>query len=198
MGLYREESTMSSPPVECIPEQRLDPGRAVLAMRQGRTLTVQATSEQAVVTISSATGATELSFEIRLDATGPVVSVKGSSIEVEAARRVGIRCDEFLVEAREKVELVSGGTFVQRSAEAARIEAKSLAIDAKLGGIRVSANDDVQLLGESILLNCDRPSAIPSWVTDGLPPSLDVVPRLLPAETVSGDASLVDEINLKP
>jgi hypothetical protein len=189
---------MSSAQVEGIPEQRLDPGKAVLAMRQGRTLTVQATSEQAVVTIASATGATELSFEIRLDATGPVVSVKGSSIEVEAARRVGIRCDEFLVEAREKVELVSGGTFVQRSAEATRIDAKSLAIDAKLGGIRVSANDDVQLLGESILLNCDRPSAVPSWVADGLPPSPDAVPRLLPAETVSGDASLVDEIDLKP
>lgn len=166
--------------------------RTEIGMTDGRSLIVQGNENQAVVTIVGASGAKELSLEIRIEVSGPVLSVKGVSIEVEAARRVGIRCDEFVVQAQERIELSSGGTLLQRSSDATQIDAKSVSVDARMGGFRVNASDDVQMLGELILLNCERAPLIPAWATE---PEAPVAPLVV--EGISGDASLAEEMSRK-
>lgn len=40
-----------------------------------------------------------------------------------------------------------------------------MALEARVGSVVARANDDVQLLGENVLLNCDRTAPVPDWVT---------------------------------
>jgi hypothetical protein len=92
---------------------------------------------------------------------------------------VTVRCKSFVVPASENVDLRAGADLV---AEAATME-----LFAREGGLRARANDDVQLLGERILLNCDRQPTMPEWVQLPLPESLPLGP-------VSGDPALIAHI----
>ena len=125
-----------------------------------------------------------LAVEIELTSRGPVIRASAVAIELDATTDVIARCNRFTVDARERITL-DAPEIVQRAGGKARIEADTVDIDARTGDVYVHANDDVQLLGERILLNCDREVAIPSWV-----PSAPEV--TLPAAPTSGDADLCE------
>jgi len=57
--------------------------------------------------LESAGGAMEV--RIRVTAEGPVLSLRGVRLEIEAADSVALKCREFSVEARDGVSVVSGG-----------------------------------------------------------------------------------------
>jgi len=130
-----------------------------------------------------------LELEIRFEPSGPVVRVKAAELEITASRRIVARCDEFAVEARESIRLESAGTISQRAAGEAAIAAGNLAVDTSPGAIRLHANDDVQLLGELILLNCDRTPPMPAWI----PPGRGQIAALPPA-LATGDAEVLAEM----
>jgi hypothetical protein len=126
-------------------------------------------------------GPDDRTLEIRIDlgADGPIVRVRAAALEVESTGDLVARCDRFRVEARKSVEIVSAG--------AVRAEGRTVDVQATHGGARIKANDDVQLLGENVLLNCDRSAPVPAWaVRAQLPPSPSV-----PVEHASGDAELL-------
>jgi len=128
--------------------------------------------------------ATDQSMEIVISLTsdGPVLRARAASFEIEAQKDLVVRCERFRVEARESVEMVSGGTL---QAEGRRVE-----IEATHGSARVLANDDVQLLGENVLLNCEHPQpSMPGWALPPLAPA-----PTLAVEQVSGDAELVEHL----
>jgi hypothetical protein len=128
--------------------------------------------------------ATDRSMEIVISLTsdGPVLRARAASFEIEAQKDLVVRCERFRVEARESVEMVSGGTL--------QAQGRRIAVEATHGSARVVANDDVQLLGENVLLNCEHPQpSMPGWA---LPP-IAPVPTLA-VENASGDTELVEHL----
>jgi hypothetical protein len=133
-------------------------------------------------------GADERTMEIviSLGEDGPVLRARAAALEIETDGDLTARCERFRVEARQSVELISGGTL---AAQGHRVE-----IEATHGTARVRANDDVQLLGENVLLNCDpAPPPIPSWA---LPTPIVPAPTVA-VEEASGDAALVEALTIK-
>jgi hypothetical protein len=108
---------------------------------------------------------------------------RAASLEVESDDELVARCRTFRVEARDDIQLSAGGTL---QAAGRRVD-----VEATHGSARVRANDDVQLLGENVLLNCEGPNPeVPSWVAASPTPPTPSVP----AATASGDADLLSTI----
>jgi len=119
-------------------------------------------------------------------------SVVAPVLDLEGMHEVVASCDTFKVDARERIELRSGGELVHHAAGTARLEGGRVELHASPGAIRLNANDEVQLLGEMILLNCDHPSMatpMPSWAAGPR-----VVRPEIPPEATSGDASVIAEL----
>jgi hypothetical protein len=122
----------------------------------------------------------DLELEIVLGAAGPLVRVRANAVELDAEESVAVQCRNFSVRASESMSLSAAGAL--------SIDAAAVHVDAHRGGAVIRANDDVQLLGEQILLNCERPPALPPWVQEG------EAPRLLPLSDASGDQELVQRL----
>lgn len=134
----------------------------------------------------------QLQIEIRFEASGPVVRVCAPVLQLEGLQQVAASCDTFKVEARERIELHSGGEIIQHAAGTARLEGRRVELEASPGAIRLKANDEVQLKGEMILLNCDHPSLstpLPKWAAGA-----GVVRAESPPEATSGDPGVIAEL----
>jgi hypothetical protein len=104
------------------------------ALPSGRTLVLRIGSAGEDIEIRSAEGALDL--RITLTDAGPVVSLRGARVEVDAAD-VAIRCHDFDVQASGDVRL--------RSEREVRFEAEDL---------RAETTRDIHLNGAFIRLNC--------------------------------------------
>lgn len=134
----------------------------------------------------------QLQIEIRFEPSGPVVRVAAPELQLEGVQQVVASCDTFKVDARERIELRSGGEIVQQAAGTSRVEARRIEMDASPGAIRLKANDEVQLKGELILLNCDHPSMakpLPEWAAGAA-----LIRSAAPAAATSGDPSVIAEL----
>jgi len=132
----------------------------------------------AVLRVAHEAGGGTLEIEVSLTAAGPVVRARAAALEIESEGDLVARCDRFRVEARSAVDIVSAGAM--------RATGRHVDLQATHGSARVRANDDVQLLGEQVLLNCDRQPVLPRWVT---PPSVPA--PTLAATCASGDRALI-------
>jgi hypothetical protein len=121
---------------------------------------------------------------ITITAEGPVIHASAVALEIESATDISARCERFSVDARESVSL-RAPRITQDASEMLHATGGAVAIDATAGDVRVHANDDVQLLGEQVLLNCDRDEEPPAWIPR--PPT--PVP-MLPRANTAGDAGL--------
>ena len=124
---------------------------------------------------------------IRITSEGPVLRARGRTLELEATHEIHASCEHFSVDATKGIDLRSSGDLNQIAQRNMRLEGAEVAVRATRGDVRVKANDDVQLKGEGILLNCDRPEPVPVWtgVKD------ETENRGLPTKMISGDPSLV-------
>jgi len=138
----------------------------------------------AVLRVSRPSGGAPLELEIHLTDAGPVVRARASAIEIESDGDLVARCDRFRVEARKAIDLISSGAL--------RAEGREIALRATHGSAVVDASDDVQLLGEQVLLNCDRPAPLPAWVTVAPAPEHTVA-----RQDEGGDAELFVSIGPK-
>jgi len=132
---------------------------------------------QATVTVRHPSGRSEIEVEIVLGADGPRIRTRAASVAIETSGPIAATCETFRVEARDGIELVSGG--------AARVEGREVDVAARAGDVRVQASDDVKLAGEMVLLNCDRPEPEPTWAGSMVAP----VPSV-PVEAISGSVEL--------
>ena len=130
-----------------------------------------------------------LTLEIAITASGPVIRASAAALEIDAATDIIARCERFAVEARESV-ILRGGEIIQEAAGTLRASGGALELNADTGDVRVHANDDVKLLGERVLLNCDREEPLPSWLPRAAEPE-----ATLRREDVSGNASLFDDLD---
>lgn len=111
-------------------------------------------------TIRSATGEVEL--QICMTDKGPLLRFRAADVEIEATRDVKVHCEEFHVKAEKDIIQESGGDLRQRIGGQADVKVRgrmTLAgrearLLAKRGNVQIEANDDVEVLGERIKLNC--------------------------------------------
>lgn len=163
---------------------------ATLPLAGAAQVSLWADGGAAVVRVE-AEGRQPLELSIEMGATGPVLKLRTQAIELRADD-VAIGCRNFSVRADERMTLTSGGDLINTAAGTHGITAARMALEATAGSVVVRANDDVQLLGEQLLLNCERQPSLPSWLprvaaTSPLAPTL-------PLSAVSGDASLLDDL----
>ena len=101
---------------------------------------------------------------VRITDEGPVLSFSGATLELEA-RRLDVSCDDLRLRVGGAAVVDVGGDLDARVAGRAsheiqgdlRTAARSMALEARTGGMTLDANDDVALKGERVLLNSDDP-----------------------------------------
>jgi len=108
----------------------------VIPLASGTTVSVRSDPQGESIVVRAAGGKLELS--IRMTDAGPVLSLKGVRLELEAADSVAVNCREFAVNAREAVRLESAGDVQVRS-------------DAE---IRLRSAGDTYVDADYVKLNC--------------------------------------------
>jgi hypothetical protein len=133
-----------------------------LVLRSGRQVEVSETVDGDALVVRAPGG--EVLVTIRLTEDGPVVSLSAPKIEIASASELALRCDRLRVEAADasfdvRGDLVErvGGSVDRRAQGTSTQTAHSMALEAQTGGIRVAANDDVDVQGERVRLNCEEP-----------------------------------------
>lgn len=88
-------------------------------------------------------------LSVRVTDEGPVLSFSGAALELAATRTLDLSCADLRLRATGDAAIEIGGELVTT--------ARSMALEARTGGIVVKANDDLDLKGERVLLNSDDP-----------------------------------------
>ena len=159
-----------------------EPRLQTVRLSGGHSVEIASTEDRALLRVGCDGDGKAIEVEIAWSAAGPVARLRAARVDLETTAELSLRCARFDVEATGNINLRAGGDLTT-SAETVGVEARS-------GRIVARANDDVQLLGEQILLNCDRAPAIPEWVTQV--PGLAV--EELALADVSGDEELIRTI----
>lgn len=131
----------------------------------------------------------QLRLSITITADGPVLRFEGPSLTVESTGDLAVGARRIAIHGREEVAITSGGNASISIAGELHSEANAQSLTARLGSVKVKANDDVQLLGEEVLLNCERETPLPGWIP--LSPKTEV---MLPRADVDGDPSLLEAV----
>ncbi len=116
-----------------------------LVLASGRRVEVKPAEDGDWLTIRGRDGACVLT--VLLTDAGPVLRFEAAALQVAATRAVEISCEDFRVSARNELHLVG----------------REVDLTARLGGVRVRADDDVAIDGERVLLNSnDLPTQL-TW-----------------------------------
>lgn len=122
-----------------------DPDVQSLALASGRQIEVSTAKDGDFLTVRSQEGSCVLT--VLITDAGPVLRFEAASLQVAASKSVEIACEDFRVAARNELAL----------------EGREVDVRARLGGVRVRADDDVAIDGERVLLNSsDGPQQL-SW-----------------------------------
>jgi hypothetical protein len=156
-------------------EKQLVVSESHVELGEQHVVQLSATRGSATLTVRGPEGRPGLELEIALGPEGPVVRLKTAALQIQTTQDVDVSCRAFRVDASEGIDL----------------RARAVAVEARVGSVVARANDDVQLLGENVLLNCDRTAEIPDWVTA---PSTVALRELLQVEESSGDAQLISAV----
>ena len=91
---------------------------------------------------------------VQMTEKGPILSFAGAEIEL-AADKLSLRAEQLSIEATD-LSIASRNDL--------RVSAgRDLELAAPAGGIALEANDDVDVRGERVRLNCDEPPMPHSW-----------------------------------
>jgi hypothetical protein len=114
-------------------------------------LTVERRSEGSIIRLLDGAGGEPL--RITFGPEGPVLSI-GTGLAIHVAGNLSFAAERVAFHGREGVELTTGGDMLVRCEGDLVSEAREQRMCARLGDVRVEANDDVRMLGERIRLNC--------------------------------------------
>lgn len=144
---------------------------------------------QAVNTLKLVGSDGQIRLAISITPDGPVLRFEGRNLLLEATGDLAVEARRVAIHGREEVVITSGGDASVCAAGSFSSEAKSQKITAHLGSVKVKANDDVQLLGEEVLLNCDHELPIPNWL-----PQTAAAEVTLPRADTDGDIHLINSL----
>lgn len=113
--------------------------------------------------VSNPEGRVELT--VRCTAEGCVLDFSTTNLQLSAAGKVSLECEEFALKTQHTLELSSDGDLISRvgGASVTQVQGRSetraaeLELVATRGDAAVRANDHVRLVGEQILLNSEHP-----------------------------------------
>jgi len=113
----------------------------------------------------------EVTLTVLLTDSGPVLQFEAADLDIKSAGRVSVTCDHFELRAKEGIAIDTDGFLTEtvrgdatRTAGGrAKQEAANVEITANPGTVLVRANDDVDVKGERIRLNCDPAPMARSW-----------------------------------
>lgn len=141
-----------------------------VALASGRSVEIAAhAGGEEHLTVRAADGTLVLS--LRLTSEGPVLSLSGVSLEIQAQKRLSIGCETLSVATSGDATIQVGGSLYERTrgsaireAGKASIErAREVKVEAFPGGVAIAANDDVDIKGERVRLNSEDPPMPLSW-----------------------------------
>jgi len=115
-------------------------------------LFIENSQETSELTIVDADGRVNLSVTITPE--GPVLHLTGGSLMLHTDGDLGINAKQIDLHGREGVSLSTDGDLNVHAQGEVAIAAKKQSITAELGNVDIKANDDVQLDGERIKMNC--------------------------------------------
>lgn len=145
------DSIVDAPPPPRGQEMRLGSGRKIVAEPGER---------GDVVRIESASGEVEL--QITMTESGPLLSFRAADVRLASEGTMRLDCKRLDVRAEEGIRHATGGNLeeVVHGDKVSRVKGTSAAlarrtlIESKRGDVKLVANDDIQLLGERVKLNC--------------------------------------------
>jgi hypothetical protein len=173
-----DEAAPTSPLEELVDRSARAHGAVdTFALPSGRRVQFEQRPDGERLVVQARGGRVELT--VLLTDQGPRLVFESAELELRAARKVSVVCEDFEVRADHAVDV-----------RAARVNLR-----AEKGNIDARANDHVVLVGEQVRLNCDAPDAVPPWMQKALGAQLVPAPEanvFLPAQEVVGDAALVE------
>lgn len=109
-----------------------------LALASGRSVVCRSKEESRdEVTILGPGG--EVLLEVELTPAGPVLRFRAAQVELDCQGSLKVRCESFDVRTTGDIVQHAGG---------------EISLEARRGNVDVRANDDVNLNGERVRLNC--------------------------------------------
>lgn len=103
----------------------------------------------------------EVRLEVLLTPDGTVLRFAGPRLAIEASGELALRCVRFAVEAETialgasgDVSVAAGRGLGLHAGHDASLSAQAVTVEGRRGDVALSANDDVALNGERVLLNC--------------------------------------------
>jgi hypothetical protein len=156
----RPKTELGAPPERQALTMTLPSGRSVEAATEGGddTLRIFAPGGTCVLTV-------------QLTAEGPVLRFEGASLQIAAAKKLELSCEELSVRASGAAAIDVGGDLEERVGGSAKRAVRGTAttaatrvdLEATPGGIDLRANDDVRIQGERVMLNSDDPPMPLTW-----------------------------------
>lgn len=114
-------------------------------------LTIERSERGSVIRLHDGGGGVPLRVE--LGPEGPVL-VLGSGLTIAVAGELSFDAQRVAIRGREGVHLRSDGDTTIESEGDIVTRGREQIVEARLGDVRLKANDDVKLNGERIRLNC--------------------------------------------
>lgn len=133
-----------------------------VSLRSGYAIETAPSGGGEVLTIYATDG--QACLEIVLTPAGPIVQVRAAALRVAAEGALSLECEQFVVRAERDIRMQAGSSIVQSAGDNVETSAGGLIsseghaqhLRARLGDVRLQANDDVELDGERILLNSPK------------------------------------------
>jgi uncharacterized protein (DUF2345 family) len=126
-------------------------GATSLELSHNQHLIVHRDTDRSLVQLRGPQG---VSLTIEVTAAGPVLRFDGPSLALDARGALSISADSIAICARHGLKLSAGGDAQVTVLGDLEVAANAQTLRARAGDVQVSANDDVKLNGERVLLNC--------------------------------------------
>jgi hypothetical protein len=114
-------------------------------------LTIERGEHGSVIRLLDVRGGVPL--RVVLGAEGPMLLL-GAGLTIAVAGELSLEAQRVAIHGRDGIELRSGGDTTIESDGDLVTRAREQLVEARLGDVRVKANDDVKVIGERIRLNC--------------------------------------------
>jgi hypothetical protein len=115
-------------------------------------LTVEKCEHHNLIRIYGAQGRVSLTIEVT--ETGPVLRFDGADVAIETTGALSVDAETISLHGRQGVTVSSGGNAAIQVTGDLETSARIQNIRAELGNVNVTANDNIRLVGERVLLNC--------------------------------------------
>lgn len=106
------------------------------------------------VQIVTPQGATPVVIEVT--SHGVTVKVDGPGIALRASGALSLSAETLTLEGRQGVTIASGGDLDVGVAGDLTTRARTQVVRADAGSVDIKASDDVKLVGERVMVNCDE------------------------------------------